>query len=132
MEIVAMDMKLRGIYIARQLSFLGVTFNIEEIPLSPAFVSTYNESVALVSYSIDKICTKGPSKGLIVDKCVITKNICRMFVHIWYSLCNIFFHIKHHDVYPVVKSSFENLHICILSSMLWNFDGKMIILFSIN
>ncbi|KAA8584287.1 hypothetical protein FQN60_008072, partial [Etheostoma spectabile] len=30
MEIVAMDMKLRGMYIARQLSFTGVTFKIEE------------------------------------------------------------------------------------------------------
>ncbi|TRY94000.1 hypothetical protein DNTS_032821 [Danionella cerebrum] len=30
MEIVAMDMKLRGMYIARQLSFSGVTFKIEE------------------------------------------------------------------------------------------------------
>lgn len=49
MEIVAMDMKLRGIYIARQLSFHGVTFNIDEIQLSPEFVRAYNDSVALVS-----------------------------------------------------------------------------------
>ncbi|XP_054279208.1 protein strawberry notch-like [Macrosteles quadrilineatus] len=47
MEIVAMDMKLRGIYIARQLSFHGVTFNIDEIQLSPEFVRAYNDSVAL-------------------------------------------------------------------------------------
>jgi len=31
MEIVAMDMKLRGMYIARQLSFKGVSFKIEEV-----------------------------------------------------------------------------------------------------
>lgn len=32
MEMVAMDMKLRGAYIARQLSFNGVDFRIEKIP----------------------------------------------------------------------------------------------------
>ena len=48
MELVAMDMKLRGMYIARQLSFHGVTFHIEEIPLEPAFKKVYDESVELV------------------------------------------------------------------------------------
>ncbi|KAJ0173330.1 hypothetical protein K1T71_011506 [Dendrolimus kikuchii] len=47
MEIVAMDMKLRGMYIARQLSFHGVSFKIEEVPLSDAFKETYDKSVAL-------------------------------------------------------------------------------------
>lgn len=47
MEIVAMDMKLRGMYIARQLSFHGVSFRIEEVPLSDAFKETYDKSVAL-------------------------------------------------------------------------------------
>ncbi|KAL0818579.1 hypothetical protein ABMA28_009017 [Loxostege sticticalis] len=47
MEIVAMDMKLRGMYIARQLSFHGVTFKIEEVPLSDSFKDTYDKSVAL-------------------------------------------------------------------------------------
>lgn len=49
MEIVAMDMKLRGMYIARQLSFTGVTFKIEEVPLSQMYISMYNKSVKLVS-----------------------------------------------------------------------------------
>lgn len=49
MEIVAMDMKLRGMYVARQLSFQGVTFKIEKVPLTDEFIRTYNESVALVS-----------------------------------------------------------------------------------
>ncbi|XP_063926476.1 protein strawberry notch-like isoform X3 [Zophobas morio] len=44
MEIVAMDMKLRGTYIARQLSFHGVTFRIEEIPLTKEFEDVYNAS----------------------------------------------------------------------------------------
>lgn len=48
MEIVAMDMKLRGMYIARQLSFTGVTFKIEEVPLSQKYISMYNKSVKLV------------------------------------------------------------------------------------
>ncbi|CAL1287186.1 unnamed protein product [Larinioides sclopetarius] len=47
MELVAMDMKLRGLYMARQLSFAGVSFKIEEIPLSDYFKDMYNESVSL-------------------------------------------------------------------------------------
>lgn len=48
MEIVAMDMKLRGMYIARQLSFTGVTFKIEEVPLTTHYIKMYNKSVRLV------------------------------------------------------------------------------------
>ncbi len=47
MEIVAMDMKLRGMYMARQLSFSGVTFKIEEIPLQKEYVRMYNDAVQL-------------------------------------------------------------------------------------
>lgn len=49
MEIVAMDMKVSGMYIARQLSFSGVTFRIEEIPLDPTFERVYNRAALLVS-----------------------------------------------------------------------------------
>lgn len=49
MEIVAMDMKLRGMYLARQLSFQGVSFKIERVPLTEDFIRTYDASVALVS-----------------------------------------------------------------------------------
>lgn len=47
MEIVAMDMKLRGIYIARQLSFQGVSFRIDEVELEPKMRKVYDESVKL-------------------------------------------------------------------------------------
>ncbi|XP_034104653.1 protein strawberry notch [Drosophila albomicans] len=47
MEIVAMDMKLRGSYIARQLSFKDVTFRIEEVPMSREFIKLYNHSAEL-------------------------------------------------------------------------------------
>ncbi|KAM6219700.1 protein strawberry notch homolog 2 [Rhynchocyon petersi] len=47
MEIVAMDMKVSGMYIARQLSFSGVTFRIEEIPLAPEFQRVYNRAALL-------------------------------------------------------------------------------------
>ncbi|XP_074602022.1 protein strawberry notch isoform X2 [Brevipalpus obovatus] len=47
MELVAIDMKLRGMYIARQLSFTGVQFRVEEIPLSKRFIKLYNECVEL-------------------------------------------------------------------------------------
>lgn len=49
MELVAMDMKLRGMYIARQLSFHGVSFKIEDIPVPKESVKIYNQSVKLVS-----------------------------------------------------------------------------------
>lgn len=44
-----MDMKLRGMYIARQLSFHGVSFKIEEVPLAADFKKAYDDSVLLVS-----------------------------------------------------------------------------------
>ncbi|XP_072044664.1 protein strawberry notch homolog 1-like isoform X2 [Amphiura filiformis] len=47
MEIVAMDMKLRGMYMARQLSFQGVSFKVNEIPLSKDFIKMYDEAVKL-------------------------------------------------------------------------------------
>lgn len=52
MELVAMDMKQRGLYIARQLSFYGVAFRIEDVPLSRDFVKMYNASVRLVCHSV--------------------------------------------------------------------------------
>ncbi|XP_010076076.1 PREDICTED: protein strawberry notch homolog 2, partial [Pterocles gutturalis] len=47
MEIVAMDMKVSGMYIARQLSFTGVTFRIEEIPLDQQYKIVYNKAAKL-------------------------------------------------------------------------------------
>ena len=47
MEIVAMDMKLRGMYIARQLSFQGVTFRIDEVELEGKMKKIYDDSVDL-------------------------------------------------------------------------------------
>lgn len=49
MEIVAMDMKVSGMYIARQLSFTGVTFRIEEIPLDQQYKIVYDKAAKLVS-----------------------------------------------------------------------------------
>ncbi len=57
MELVAMDMKLRGMYIARQLSFHGVNFNIRPVEIEhvimngESFVNVYNQSADLVSYN---------------------------------------------------------------------------------
>lgn len=48
MEIVAIDMKLRGMYMARQLSFCGVSFSISEVQLTDKFVEAYDASVKLV------------------------------------------------------------------------------------
>lgn len=54
-----MDMKLRGMYIARQLSFHGVSFRIDEVSLPDPFKRAYDESVALVS-AIQAICDIQP------------------------------------------------------------------------
>ena len=50
MELVAMDMKLRGTYIARQLSFHGVQFKVETVPVKDDFLKVYNDSVKLVRF----------------------------------------------------------------------------------
>lgn len=50
MEMVAMDMKLRGMYLARQLSFNGVTFTIEEAPLNKDIIEAYDRAVRLVRH----------------------------------------------------------------------------------
>ncbi|CDS43053.1 protein strawberry notch 1 [Echinococcus multilocularis] len=53
MELVAMDMKLRGMYIARQLSFHGVKFTIRPVEIEyvllngQSFVNVYNQSADL-------------------------------------------------------------------------------------
>lgn len=47
MEMVAIEMKLRGVYIARQLSFEGVEFKTDKVTLSNKFIELYNECVDL-------------------------------------------------------------------------------------
>uniref|UniRef100_A0A336KBU6 CSON006692 protein n=1 Tax=Culicoides sonorensis TaxID=179676 RepID=A0A336KBU6_CULSO len=59
MEIVAMDMKLRGMYIARQLSFHGVGFKIEEVALTEEFKRVYDESVQLWVEAMQKFTEAG-------------------------------------------------------------------------
>lgn len=56
MEIVAMDMKVSGMYIARQLSFSGVSFRIEEIGLDSDFKLVYNKAARLVGPRVLFVC----------------------------------------------------------------------------
>ena len=42
-----MEMKHRGKYIARQLSFKNVTFKVEEVVLTPKFINIYDSSIKL-------------------------------------------------------------------------------------
>ncbi|VDN09853.1 unnamed protein product, partial [Dibothriocephalus latus] len=57
MELVAMDMKLRGMYIARQLSFQGVNFTIQPVEIEHVelnherFINVYNQSADLWVYA---------------------------------------------------------------------------------
>ena len=48
MELVALDLKWQGIFLARQLSFAGCTFQIREIEMDKHYTAVYNESVELV------------------------------------------------------------------------------------
>ena len=47
MELLAMEMKNRGIYIARQLSLKDISFKVEEVALSPEITMSYSNSVIL-------------------------------------------------------------------------------------
>lgn len=53
MEVVACDMKLRGIYLARQLSFKGVTFRVDEALLSADMLHTYNSAAKLWTEALE-------------------------------------------------------------------------------
>ena len=48
MEIVALDLKWQGIFLARQLSFSGATFEIREVDVNHAFKNVYDKSVKFV------------------------------------------------------------------------------------
>ena len=77
MEVVAMDMKLRGMYVARQLSFQGSTFQVVEVPLTPEFKRMYDDSVKLVRTVKTRegerpdlaLCMKGPARGVCCCTC---------------------------------------------------------------
>jgi hypothetical protein len=47
MEVVALDLKWQGIFLARQLSFAGATFEIREVELDLNFQIIYDKSVKL-------------------------------------------------------------------------------------
>lgn len=47
-----MDMKLRGMYMARQLSFAGVGFDIKDVCLCEDFIKMYDAAVKLVSLDV--------------------------------------------------------------------------------
>ncbi|KAM9330602.1 protein strawberry notch homolog 2 [Gastrophryne carolinensis] len=64
MEIVAMDMKVSGMYIARQLSFTGVNFRIEEIPLDEPYKQMYNRAAQLWAEALTVFQTAADWLGL--------------------------------------------------------------------
>ncbi|XP_040179845.1 protein strawberry notch homolog 2 isoform X1 [Rana temporaria] len=64
MEIVAMDMKVSGMYIARQLSFTGVNFRIEEIPLNESYKQMYNRAALLWAEALTVFQTAADWLGL--------------------------------------------------------------------
>lgn len=72
MEIVAMDMKVSGMYIARQLSFSGVSFRIEEIGLDSDFKLVYNKAAKLVR--IMPLTYKDELPAVLYNICVCLSN----------------------------------------------------------
>ncbi|XP_033821766.1 protein strawberry notch homolog 2 isoform X2 [Periophthalmus magnuspinnatus] len=68
MEIVAMDMKVSGMYIARQLSFTGVSFRIEEIALDDDFKVVYNKAAKLWAEALQVFMRAADDLGLVSRK----------------------------------------------------------------
>ncbi|KAL2098158.1 hypothetical protein ACEWY4_007365 [Coilia grayii] len=68
MEIVAMDMKVSGMYIARQLSFAGVSFRIEEIALDKEFKLVYNKAARLWAEALALFLRAADTLGLVSRK----------------------------------------------------------------
>ncbi|XP_061833822.1 si:ch73-63e15.2 isoform X1 [Nerophis lumbriciformis] len=68
MEIVAMDMKVSGMYIARQLSFSGVSFRIEEIGLDSDFKLVYNKAAILWAEALKVFMRAADELGLVSRK----------------------------------------------------------------
>ncbi|XP_077462740.1 strawberry notch homolog 2b isoform X2 [Stigmatopora argus] len=68
MEIVAMDMKVSGMYIARQLSFSGVSFRIEEIGLDSDFKLVYNKAAKLWAEALQVFMRAADDLGLVSRK----------------------------------------------------------------
>ncbi|XP_037624825.1 protein strawberry notch homolog 2 isoform X1 [Sebastes umbrosus] len=68
MEIVAMDMKVSGMYIARQLSFSGVSFRIEEIGLDSDFKLVYNKAAILWAEALQVFMRAADELGLVSRK----------------------------------------------------------------
>lgn len=68
MEIVAMDMKVSGMYIARQLSFSGVSFCIEEIGLDSDFKLVYNKAAKLWAEALQVFMRAADELGLVSRK----------------------------------------------------------------
>ncbi|XP_062306187.1 si:ch73-63e15.2 isoform X3 [Osmerus eperlanus] len=68
MEIVAMDMKVSGMYIARQLSFSGVSFRIEEIGLDDDFKLVYNKAAKLWAEALATFTRAADELGLVSRK----------------------------------------------------------------
>ncbi|KAM6938806.1 strawberry notch homolog 2b isoform 1-T1 [Lycodopsis pacificus] len=68
MEIVAMDMKVSGMYIARQLSFSGVSFRVEEIGLDSDFKLVYNKAARLWAEALQVFMRAADELGLVSRK----------------------------------------------------------------
>ncbi|XP_060797351.1 si:ch73-63e15.2 isoform X2 [Neoarius graeffei] len=68
MEIVAMDMKVSGMYIARQLSFSGVSFRIEEISLDDDFTLVYNKAAKLWAEALTVFTQAADFLGMVSRK----------------------------------------------------------------
>ncbi|XP_068449004.1 si:ch73-63e15.2 isoform X2 [Clinocottus analis] len=68
MEIVAMDMKVSGMYIARQLSFSGVSFRVEEIGLDSDFKLVYNKAAKLWAEALQVFMRAADELGLVSRK----------------------------------------------------------------
>ena len=70
MEVVALDLKWQGIFLARQLSFTGATFRIQEVELERKYLDIYDRSVNLwikikaYMQNVEELTAEKKSRGM--------------------------------------------------------------------
>lgn len=67
MELVAMDLKARGLFLARTLSYRGAEFTIEYVPVSDIYKRLYDATTEIwfeIGKHVDRAKEKGAPRGL--------------------------------------------------------------------
>jgi hypothetical protein len=80
LEMLAMDLKSRGMFLARSLSYDGAEFNIQEVELPGEYVAMYDQATELweqMQTDFDSM------KTMILERCILTQQEQRSVKAIW-------------------------------------------------